>query len=239
MDLFEAAKEGDIGIIKSLVESGADINEIRTFDSMVWTFCPIYVACKFRQIDAVTELIGLGCRLDFTGTRVINPISGLAYERDEQYQNTRDIGILDILITNGCPVSSHMNPDITFTFVNRTLINQAVITENFLLAKKLVDYGSEINEETFDWILGQGDDDFINHFIGHGCDINAKDRKGKTRLMNHNINWNTTIIRKLLRHGADPNICDKNGYSVLNSDKYLDNSTKSFIKMCLKELGKN
>lgn len=233
MDLFEAAKEGHIDIIRSLVESGADINEIKPYGKLLLESCPIHIACEHRQIDVVTELIRLGCRLDFTDTEVPNPVYFLAYKKDKQYQNTRDIAILNILILNGCPITTKSPP------CYRSYIIDTIITRNYVLAKKLADYGAYIDDLAFDWVLGHGDDDFINHFIGHGCDINAKDKEGKTRLMNHNMNWNATFIRKLLRHGADPNICDNNGYSVLNSDKYLDNSTKSFIKRCLKELGKN
>lgn len=232
MDLFSAAKEGRIDMIEFLVKNGADINAPKRYMETHFV-CPIYIACKFRQIDTVDKFIELGCRLDFSGTEILNPISALCLNSDTKYNNMRDIGILDRLIANGCPLTGSNSGLIT-----KGLIAEAMSTCNFELAKKLANYGAEITNNAFTWILGSGNDELIQYFIGHGYDINKKNKKGKTRLMKRSTWLNCDYFETLLRNGADPNICDNDGFGIFNPGDRYPMDYQDYVKEYLEKLGK-
>lgn len=229
MNLFSAAKEGQIDMIEFLIESGGDINAMESLNCYT-TVCPIHIACKFRQVDAINKLIELGCKLNFSGTKIQNPISALTTNRNTKYNNTRDIVILDILITNGCPlIPSNVTHD-------NGLIFEALMTKNFPIAKKLADYGAKIDDKAFDRVLSTENDELIQYFIGHGCDVNSKNEDGTTRLMR--MKHCAPVIESLLRNGADPCICDNNGCSILNSEVYYTELEKNYIEEYLEDIGK-
>jgi len=73
----------------------------------------------------------------------------------------------------------------------------------------------EVDRRLRSWALN-GDLEKIKITLSRGADVNSKDNKGRTSLMNAAMGGYDNVVEFLMSKGANPNIEDTDGYTAMN-----------------------
>ena len=104
----------------------------------------------------------------------------------------------------------------------RTLLHEAVINGEIDIVNELIKHSADINvldknnrNILFD-AIAYGEDKLISKILATGeLNINTVDSEGHTILHKHEVLSDDSLAKKLLYHGADPTIIDKDGKNFL------------------------
>ena len=123
----------------------------------------------------------------------------------------------------------------------RSLLQDAVINGHKNMASKLIEHNIDVNIQdknkrnvAFD-AISYGDDKVIEEIITHNdIDLNVIDKNGKTILHENKVLENDKLASKLLERGADPTICDKDGYNFLTKTALKGKAGEAILEVAIR-----
>ncbi|MFC1795296.1 ankyrin repeat domain-containing protein, partial [Planctomycetota bacterium] len=198
--LYEAAADGDIALVKSLISSGADVNTPN-----IWGWTPLYIASGIGYEDIVNFLIAKGADIDAPNRPGETPLH-FAFRNGHK-------DIAELLIENGADFSSAAKNGITPL---HTVAEQGHIG----LVKLLIDKGADVNANTKTWAgtplhqaAGEGHTDIVKLLIANGANVNSKNNSNGTPLHWAAFGGHTKVIEILIKNGAEIN-AENDGFST-------------------------
>lgn len=213
---FEAARDGDIDVLYSLVELCPDLLQ----ESNIVEGSLLHKASKYGQVDCVKLLLQLDAKIDFNPPGILNTQMGTALHVAIE---NKQIVIVQLLLNAGASVSSKRNG---FTPLHDA---QNLEIAELLLATNRADVNSIVSEET-QCIGCHGNSvlhsvrptDLLRFFIANGAQVNATNCCGQTPL--HILVQNSYQTREdflnrlnvLIRAGANLQLKDHEGRMPLD-----------------------
>ncbi|MGD8501864.1 MAG: ankyrin repeat domain-containing protein, partial [Phycisphaerales bacterium] len=198
--LHEAASDGDIELIRSLVSSGADVNEQNN-----WGWTPLYTAVATGHGDIVRLLIAEGADADTPSKAGLTPLHFAV--------NNGNRDIAKLLIKNGADCR-------TADENGATPLHASAERGHIDIARLLVDNNADIDaKDKWVWTplfysCWKNHKDLAEFLITKGADINIKDSRGMTLL---HIAGQQDIIELLIAKGIDVNSKNNSGQTPLHS----------------------
>jgi len=200
--LHEAAANGDIELVKSLISSGADVNAPGN-----WGWTPLYTAAAIGHGDIVSLLIAKGANVDTPSELGMTPLH-FAVRNDR-----RDIAKL--LIENGADCSTRDKRGIT-------PLHATVAYGHIDIVTLLIDKGADVNAED-NWgrtplliTIAKGYIDSTKLLIDKGADVNATNSSGLTPLFLACERGNKEVTELLIDKGANIEARDRWGRTPLH-----------------------
>jgi ankyrin repeat protein len=215
--LHEAAFDGNIELVKSLVSSGADVN---TQNNWGWT--PLYTAAAIGHRDIVSFLIVKGANVDTPSELGMTPLH-FAVSNDRT-------DIAKLLIEKGadCSVRDKTGMTPLYTTITRGYIDSA---------RLLIDKGADVNgkgmwgQTLLHTAAAYGHIDIVTLLIDRGADVNATNRSGLTPLFSACERSNKEVTELLIDRGANTEAKDKWGRTPLHVA--AKNGQKDFVELLI------
>ena len=227
--LHAAAIRGHTDIARWLVEHGAEVNP----DNTATVASPLHKAVNYNKITTVEYLLSAGARVNNTGPNDISPLHcaasnaslplislliehGANVNAQNSYCATPlcsaihrgDLAVVRKLIAHGAIVNLQ-----TSLKDYDTPLHIAITASYLDIAQELLDRGANINAIGMDSLhtplqvaIDLNNIGMINLLLNRGVDVNLAHESSI-----HPLAWatglgNTSFIRALLQHGANPNI---------------------------------
>ncbi len=211
--LYEAAKYGQLEIVRLLVERGADLHAARDHPEMT----PLHVAAEYGQLEAVRFLLEIGADANVENVWQQTPLSQLAWHAQE---NGAEIAAH--LLAHGADLNSRDNRG--FTPLHRAVRYGKVPFTRYLAAN-----GADVNARTdqggtvLQYALENGQLEAALVVVEAGALVDAVNpESGKSMLANAVQRVETPVVEFLLRHGARSDLPDNDGWSPLHIAAYDD-----------------
>ncbi|KAI9769861.1 MAG: hypothetical protein M1839_003580 [Geoglossum umbratile] len=191
-----AAERGLVGVVRLLVEKGADVNTSdgeRT--ALSW-------AAESGQEAVVRLLVEEGADVN------AKDVDGWTALR--QAVQTRHEAMMRLLIENGADVNSKDSEGWTALF-------RAARDGDEATMRLLIENGADVNSKDSEgwtalfWAARDGDEATMRLLIENGADVNAKDKKGWTALFRAASDGHEAVVRLLAEEGADVNAKHRDG----------------------------
>lgn len=207
--LMIAAQEGQTGVIKLLLEKGADVKEGGTGGSA------LVCAAMKGKTEAVKLLAENGADVNEKGPGGMTPLMWAAVF-------TPDPGVIDALIRKGSDV------DAKNTSGNTALACAATRCNSLGVIRALVSGGANVNVRLKSTKVAgltplmiacsaNRDAAVVEAFIAAGADVNAKSSVGMTPLMYAAVlNTRPAVVATLVKAGAEVDVRDSNGRTALD-----------------------
>ena len=197
-----ATLNGHVEIIELLVNYGADI-DMKSDKNLT----PLHLAVKKNAVEVVEKLIALGANLEEKDNNELTPLHIAVW--------LGQMEMVDILVRSGANLN-------TKGFDNFTPIITALIHgPHFDIIEKLLKEGAAINSRTkrdltfLHFATMYGLKSLCTLSIVYKADLNAASRSKITPL-HYAVHGNDLeIVQILLRNGANPNVKDKDGDSLI------------------------
>ena len=197
-----ATLNGHLEVIQLLVDFGADLN-VKSNKNLT----PLHLAVKKNEIKVVEKLIALGANLEERDDNKMTPLHIAAC--------LGQMEMVDILVRSGANLNAK-------EFDNFTPIITALIHgPHFDIIEKLLKEGAAINSRTkrdltfLHFATMYGLKSLCTLSIVYKADLNAASRSKITPL-HYAVHGNDLeIVQILLRNGANPNVKDKDGDSLI------------------------
>lgn len=242
--LMYAIHNGDLNIIKLLIDKGADVNIIDSQGDMpifIAVFdnldvvkllvenganinvkdrrnnTPLISACFHTNLDIVKYLIDKGADINAVNNDGDNALSKVSYRQLYTNDNDNDKAeIAKILILNGIDIN-HINKS------GNTPLFVSLRYRNYPVFKVLIENGANIftknNDKKSSIMMAIDYDnnmDIIHYLINNGVDINAKDKFKNTVLVYAIGSNNYELVELLILKGANVNIYNIFGKTPLS-----------------------
>ena len=197
-----AAKNGHTGMLKAMMEKGANIN--LTEDSPAEAgITPLHLACRYGHADAVRLLVAAGADDSAKNAKgetaahlaLMNPGYGKKTEPKQRAEILRELKNLDVERDDG------RTPLMLLQYETRELL------------RLFLDRGADVNHRDNNGMTAlmlYSDKEMIKELLLAGADLTLADREGNTALHHALKGYNTGTARYLIRKGADynrPNNC--------------------------------
>jgi ankyrin repeat protein len=230
ISLHAASHFGDLAIVKSLIEQGADINARDTSGRTA-----LHYAVEYGHEDVVELLIANGADMN------VKDKDGNAPGHVALGENNRPI--LELLIANGANLDFiHLSAyqgdldkvrsfieegaDVNAAdFYGATPLHYAAVRGNKEVVELLISRGVQANTRDKNGITpqhfaaGEGHKDIVQILIANGADVNVKDIWGGPPLNYAADEGREAVVRLLLAKGADVNAADRWGSTALSFAK--------------------
>jgi len=195
--LVLAAREGHVGQIDLLLQSGVDVDQKQNHTGLT----PLFIAAQNDHVTVVTKLIAAGADVNKCGRLGATPLYAAA-QKDH-------VLVVRQLIEAGADVNkARTNNGCTPLII-------ATVKKNHTVLQQLIAAGADVNkarttqyETTALYIAAQNADlAAVTMLIAAGADVNmAETGHGMTPLYYAANKGYTAIVSKLLQHGADKSI---------------------------------
>ncbi len=194
--LIMACKEGDFDFVKTLVDSGINVNSIGSKG-----FTPLMTAVNENEFKIVEYLLSKGAKVNQT----INGWTALIEAADEDALES-----MKLLLKAGADVNYFWTMDAP------TAITMAASEGHLDCLKLLLENGADINGvgnsiPPLHIASAEGQDHIVDYLLSNGVDVNGRDANGSTALMFAYSEDQTKVINKLIKKGADVNLIDDRG----------------------------
>ena len=199
--IHEAAADGDINKVKSLLSDGADVNIKGRLE-----YTPLHHAAENGHANLVTFLISRGGDLEVRNHYGRTPLA-LAACRGHK-------GMVELLIAKGADFNTK---DIWY----KKLLHHAAENGHAELARFLIDRGADIESETnlhytaLNLAASQGHRQMVELLISKGADVNTKEQMNYTPLHKAAMNGHYEIAKLLVDAGANVNVEDSHNRTPL------------------------
>ena len=197
--LIMACAEGDLGFVRTLIQSGIDVNSIGTEG-----FTPLMMAASENEVEIVKYLLSQGADVNL----ISQGWTALIEAADEgSWASMR------LLLKAGAEVNYYAS------LSSPTAITMAA-SEGYLdCLKLLLANGADINGigksvPPLHIAAEEGKDDIIDFLISKKVKINHKDADGRTALMYAASEGKIHAVKKLIAAGGDISIVDQSGYTA-------------------------
>ena len=194
--LMYAASKGRFGVVKYLIDHGADVHK----KSWPWyERTALHYAIESGNLEVVEALLSKGAEIDVEDGGRCTPLM-LTAERGHH-------DILVYLIDHGADVEKKDRR-------NRTALHYASERGDLKVVNALLSEGAEIDVE--DWgrctplmlTAERGHDDILLCLIDHGANVAKKDRRNRTALHNASERGDLKVVEALLSKGTEIDVED-------------------------------
>ena len=191
----QAAREGDIKHIKTLLALGVNINSRTWFGDQG---SALHRASSAGQTETVTFLIKKGANVNIKDEASVLPIHRAAQSGHAE--------IVKILLDNG----AFPSPQLGYT--SKVPLNYAARGGHIEAAKVLLEHGATIDAKGVDKYTALGtaaaaeEVEMVTFLLSRGADVNAKALYDRTPLFTAVGRRSIELARLLLEAGAEPNI---------------------------------
>lgn len=223
MSLNEAALMGDLGLVKSLLNEGANVNNRDGY----YLKTPLQLATMSGHKDVVEVLITHGANVNTSGTTPLHYASErnnieiprllIAKHSDVNTKNAvgdtplhlavrnNDSNIVELLIANGADVNARNNE-------GKRPVDDALLRNCKEVAELLITKGANV---TIHVAARFGALASIRNLVKGGLDVNVKDEAGETALHCAVRNGHTNVVELLLDRGADVSSINRKGFTPI------------------------
>ncbi len=213
--LVMACGEGDFDFVKTLLETGIDVNGIGSEG-----FTPLMMAASEEETEVLEYLIRKGADINLKN----NGWTALIEAADEG-----SLESMRRLLKAGADV------DYYFTQDTPTAITMAASEGYLKCLKLLVEYGADINGvgkslPPLHMAAAEDKRAVIDYLISQKIDVNKKDGAGRTPLMYAASEGKNYAIKKLLEAGANKSILDSNGLTARDyAERQEEYATRDYL----------
>ena len=204
MDLIDAAKSGDIEMVRELLDAGADPNIPDDYGTT-----PLSIACESVDLDLMKLLLDYGADPNLHNIIGDEPFFGWISASEEPTSIMKS-GI-QLLLDAGYDINKI---DESGNLVNADGIDDLVDNDdNIEIVQLLLDNGFIINTPGYN-ILNEPSDkhaiQMVKFLLASGADPNIRNQRGPARipLLVAIQGQDIDIVKLLLDNGADPNITE-------------------------------
>lgn len=236
--LHLAASNGYEGIVKTLLDRGADIKALNSrgrtpldlaadckhcsivelilsqknvdLSSLKWPNYPLLHRAAKSSAIIVQNLLDKGLEVDFVKDG-LTPLHRAAF--------SSCLAVVKCLVEHTANVNAVSSAKNYFGF---TVLHFAAMKPDAEVVEFLLEKGSSINTANekgttpLNLALRTADEEVINVFLRHGVDINTVTQNGLTPLQYAIKHNKESMVHILLKNGADTKVLDKSGRSILN-----------------------
>lgn len=225
--LLDAIESGSLMRIKTLVESGADVN----FSDNETRYTPLHEAASQGQIEIAKFFLDHGANINGKNKSGYTILHG-AIDPKERVEKDGNIKMVKFLLDHGAKRARNVWGLDEFFIAAENNQNPEVL-------KMFSDGGSHLNEK-YKWdytplmaaVRCNKSPEVIQYLIKEGADINAVDWEDTSVLMHAACNYedDPTNLRILLEHGANLNAVNKRGMKAIDCAKeQFNGKIKEFI----------
>ena len=198
MNLFYSALDGDVQIMRRLIQNGADVNHIarRMSQGEEVTSTSLIQSAARGDLDVVRLLIENKADVNLADNDGRTPLFMAV-------QCKGKVPVMELLISNGAEVNSNEK------VLGLTPLHMAALEGKKELAKCLLDHGAEINQQNKDGespLFSAADSgylDVVMLLIQCGANIHQATHKGMTPLIAAALQGYVCIVEQLIKNGAD------------------------------------
>jgi 7,8-dihydropterin-6-yl-methyl-4-(beta-D-ribofuranosyl)aminobenzene 5'-phosphate synthase len=235
-DVHEAAKQGDLAKLKTLIAENPDLANAKNENQET----PLHAAVSGGHLDIVDLLIAAKADVNAVDNQKRTPLHLACYDGHEE--------IAEKLISHGADLEAKFSNGTTPLFwaipeghtevfellVNRgadinaktndgaNLLHTTALYGQKNMAEILIGKGADVNRTSDDgtppinYAAARGHREVLELLIDKGADVNAADDRGYTPLRISILLGQTEIVETLLARGADPNRKNDDGATPLH-----------------------
>ena len=210
LDLFDAAKKGNISTVQALLDKGEDVNA-KDKDSMT----ALMYAVMAGHTNIVYLLLDKGADVNVKAKGNKGGVTALILAAKRGHTD-----ILQTLLNAGADVNAKDNRASKFLALycyyvfddyykeSRTALMYAARYGYADIVQTLLDNGADVNAEDKDnstalmWAAFKGHEEAVKALLDNGADMNVRNKDGKTALVLARKKRHTKIIRLLKQAGA-------------------------------------
>ena len=200
--LIQACKNGDINMVKKLIDKGANINYRDKLESRT---CLIWAIYKKNE-TLINFFIKNSIELKFNKNIYLNNAIELA-------SRLGHLKIVKYLVEHGANVNT-MNRE------GQTPLNSAARWGNIDIVKYLISKGADVNlKKSFTALMNAAENAqyaIVKYLVEHGANVNLQDEIGETALIKASSRNFFEIVKYLVEHGANVNIKSDTNRTALN-----------------------
>lgn len=215
--LVMACAEGDFEFVKTLINSGIDINGIGSEG-----FTPLMMAASNDKTKIIAYLLEKGAEVNQKN----NGWTALIEAADEG-----SLPSMKLLLEAGAEVNYYWGQD------TPTAITMAASEGKLKCLKLLLEYGADINGigkslPPIHIAVAEDKRSIIDYLISQKINIDEKDSEGRTALMYAASEGKNYGVKKLLKAGADKSVLDFNGLTARDhADRQEEYHTRDYLGM--------
>lgn len=210
LPIHVAANNGYIGVIKSMINNGVDINILSINDHKT----PLMIACEHGYIDVIEGLISIGADINFKSDKNVTALMVACYN-----------GYIDAVIT-----LLNSNANVNDCDVNgKSVLMYAIQNGNCNIINHLLVYGADplhfdnFNHNTVTYACMYARLDALRLMINLNVDVNVIPHKGGfPALMHACIGHDLQMLKILIENGCDLKITTPLGKTALDIAKKHD-----------------
>jgi ankyrin repeat protein len=224
-NLVNAAREGNISTVKTLLARGTDVNaKINSADGAT----ALMMASFNNHLDVAQVLLAKGADANAKTNSEFTALMGAS--------NNGYIDIVKALLAKGADVNAKNNK-------GWTALMMASFNSHFGIVQVLIAKDADVNAKANDgWTAlmdasQPGHLDIVQALLAKGADVNAKADKDVTALMLASFKGHLDVVQTLLDKGADVNAKDNIGKTALSlaKEKGYNDIAQLLIKAGAKE----
>ena len=198
--LYHAAANGNVLMMKKLIDHGANMNKSNSGKLYCNASTPLHVACENGHYDAVEYLLRTGAIVDSVDGNGRTPLFYAAA--------SRNTNILQLLLVKGAAINTRdEDGDNAMMFGYKTHGSNYVYVVNIFLNNIPHTTSDKHCRNLLVVAAKKGHYKIVELLLRFGIDPNHSNRLGDTALGGACVNSYEDIVKLLLEFNADPNFC--------------------------------